>query len=188
MLLREELFSFTGLGGSASRCRLRLFLPAKESGDDTYIAVLTDDQDAGGTNITNAVEALTMDVCRRFNLPAQRTVFIEHHDFRHRLGNERRSRPGRKPFAQITFAVPETASGRFDYSQGQILGAPKVEVHRQAERGNFGGGTLVMTKPKPKAAGMKAPAPAHVHYPCTIRARARARKPSGEASVRPGLH
>ena len=113
MLLREELFSFTGLGGSASRCRLRLFLPATESGDDTYIAVLTDDQDAGGTNITNAVEALTMDVCRRFNLPAQRTVFIEHHDFRHR------------PFAQITFAVPETASGRFDYSQGQILGAPR---------------------------------------------------------------
>ena len=28
MLLREELFSFTGLDGSASRCRLRLFLPA----------------------------------------------------------------------------------------------------------------------------------------------------------------
>ena len=124
MLLREELFSFTGLGGSASRCRLRLFLPAKESGDDTYIAVLTDDQDAGGTNITNAVEALTMDVCRRFNLPAQRTVFIEHHDFRHRLGKN--DDPGQEEtFAQITFAVPETASGRFDYSQGQILGAPR---------------------------------------------------------------
>lgn len=124
MLLREELFSFTGLGGSASRCRLRLFLPAKESGDDTYIAVLTDDQDAGGTNITNAVEALTMDVCRRFNLPAQRTVFIEHHDFRHRLGKNDDSGQ-EETFAQITFAVPETASGRFDYSQGQILGAPR---------------------------------------------------------------
>ena len=124
MLLREELFSFTGLGGSASRCRLRLFLPATDSGDDTYIAVLTDDQDAEGTNITNAVEALTIDVCRRFNLPAQRTVFIEHHDFRHRLGSD--GDPGREEsFAQITFAVPETASGRFDYSQGQILGAPR---------------------------------------------------------------
>ncbi len=124
MLLREELFSFTGLDGSDSRCRLRLFLPATESGDDTYIAVLTDDRDAEGTNITNAVEALTMDVCRRFNLPAQRTVFIEHHDFRHRLRSQ--DDPSQEEtFAQITFAVPETASGRFDYSQGQILGAPR---------------------------------------------------------------
>ena len=124
MLLREELFSFIGLGGSASRCRLRLFLPATESGDDTYIAVLTDDQDAGGTNITNAVEALTVDVCRRFNLPAERTVFIEHHDFRHRPRSQY-DPSQEETFAQITFAVPETASGRFDYSQGQILGAPR---------------------------------------------------------------
>ena len=124
MLLREELFSFTGLDGSASRCRLRLFLPATDSGDDTYIAVLTDDQDAAGTNITNAVEALTMDVCRCFNLPAQRTVFIEHHDFRHSLARDD-DQSQEETFAQITFAVPETASGRFDYSQGQILGAPR---------------------------------------------------------------
>ena len=124
MLLREELFCFTGLDGSASRCRLRLFLPSTDSGDDTYIAVLTDDQDAEGTNITNAVEALTIDVCRRCNLPAQRTVFIEHHDFRYRSGTN--DEPGQEEtFAQITFAVPETASGRFDYSQGQILGAPR---------------------------------------------------------------
>ena len=167
MLLREELFSFTGLGGSASRCRLRLFLPAKESGDDTYIAVLTDDQDAGGTNITNRRRSALRWTCvgvtiSRRNAPCS----IEHHDFRHRPGSQ--DDPGQEEtFAQITFAVPETASGRFDYSQGQILGAPRWKSIDKQSVEILVGRTLAMTKPKP--AGMKAPAPAHAATPAPTR-------------------
>ena len=122
MLLQDQIFSFTGLNNVPSRCRLRLFLPPKESAEDTYIVLFTDDREADGTSITNANETLSIEVCRRFNLPPERTVFIEHYDHRHQpkgytFGG------ALEDFAQVTFAVPETASGRFDYIHGKILGA-----------------------------------------------------------------
>ena len=124
MLLREELFSYTGFFTVPSRCRVRLFLPPQESGHDTYIVLYTDDKDAEGTSITNAAEALSIAVCQQFNLPSERAVFVEHYDFRHLpeghddLGRE-------EDFSLVSFAVPETASGRFDYVHRKILGAPQ---------------------------------------------------------------
>lgn len=49
---------------------------------------------------------------------------IEHHDRRHQPAGD--AAPGQEEgFAQVSFAVPETASGRFDYVHGQILGATR---------------------------------------------------------------
>ena len=122
MLLQDQIYSFTGLNTVPSRCRVRLFLPPQESGHDTYIVLLTDDKDAEGTSITNANEALATDICRRFNLPPERTVFIEHYDFRHHpAGHDGLGRE--EDFARLVFNVPETASGIFDYIHEKILGA-----------------------------------------------------------------
>ncbi len=83
MLLHDVQHDFAGYHGSPSGCRVRLFLPAEDSGHDTYIVILTDDQNAHGTSITNAGDVIAGQVCRRFNLPPERAVFIEHYDFRH---------------------------------------------------------------------------------------------------------
>lgn len=122
MLLQDQIYSFTGLNNVASRCRLRLFLPPQESGHDLYIALLTDDQDHAGTSITHAVETLSINVCRQFNLPPERTVFIEHYDHRHRPAGYTAG-DSQEDFARVSFAVPQTASGRFDYLHEKILGA-----------------------------------------------------------------
>lgn len=122
MLLQDQLYSFTGYNTVPSRCRVRLFVPPNESGEDTYIVLFTDDKDAEGTSITNANESLAADVCRRFNLPPERTRFIEHYDFRHLpAGHDELGR--REDFARVIFTVPVTASGRFDYIHEKILGA-----------------------------------------------------------------
>ena len=123
MLLKEQLFSYTGYWTVPSRCRLRLFVPPNEDNRDNYIALFTDDKDAEGTSITSAAEALSIAVCRQFNLPPERTVFIEHYDFRHLPGGHNELGET-EVFARVEFAVPETASGRFDYIHEKILGAP----------------------------------------------------------------
>jgi hypothetical protein len=124
MLLHDELHDFPGYFSSPSRCRVRLCLPAEGSGQDTYIVILTDDQKSHGTSITNAIESTAGPLCRKFNIPPERTVFIEHYDCRHLPGGH--DEIGRvEDFTRVEFLAPEAVQGRFEYIHGLILGTPK---------------------------------------------------------------
>ncbi len=108
-LLHDELLSFRGLGGTPSRCRVRVFLPPNEAQESGYITVLTDDWAAGGTSITNAAEIIAATVCRKWNIPPERTQFVEHHDFRHLPGGY--DDLGRaEAFARVEFSQATTAT------------------------------------------------------------------------------
>ena len=126
MLLRDETHEYPGYFNTPSRCRVRLYLPAEGSGHDTYIVILTDDGQAEGTSITNAIESLAVPLCGKFNIPPERTVFIEHYDYRHLpSGHDEIGRV--EDFSRVEFEVPEGARSRSDYIHGLTLGQPKWE-------------------------------------------------------------
>ena len=45
--------------------------------------ILTDDEDAKGTSITNAVEQLAAILCGRFHVPEERVTWVERDNYRH---------------------------------------------------------------------------------------------------------
>ena len=131
-LVHDELLTFPGFGGTPSRCRVRLFLPPAEAQESGYIALLTDDAQAEGTSITNAAETIAATVCRRFNIPPERAVWIEHYDFRHLPAGQDGS-GHTETFARVSFRVPEAAGDRSDYIHGTSLGKPAwTHIDRQS--------------------------------------------------------
>ena len=120
-LLHDELLTFPGNGGFASRCRVRLFTPPTEARESNYVVLLTDDHDSQGTSVTNAAETLAALVCRRWNVPPERARFVEHYDFRHLDGGH--DDLGRvETFAQVEFRGAAAATLARDLSP--TLGRP----------------------------------------------------------------
>jgi hypothetical protein len=76
LIKEEKRFPFTGLGGTRSYCRLRLF-NAASAGKVT--AIVTEISDKTGTSVTNAAGQLAGAICERFGIEPQRFVLIEHY-------------------------------------------------------------------------------------------------------------
>ena len=97
-------------------------MPPTEAQGSGYVALLTDDAQAEGTSITNAAEIIAALVCRRWNVPPERTVWIEHYDFGHLAGGH--DDLGRaEAFARVEFAQATAATLAQDLSP--TLGRPE---------------------------------------------------------------
>jgi hypothetical protein len=80
----DTSFSFAGLYGCASCCRVRVFPGAAP------VVVLTETKENEGTSVTNAVEAIAAQVCDFYALDGAEAVFIEHYpDARPAIQRER---------------------------------------------------------------------------------------------------
>ena len=123
MLLSDEQHDYPGYGGTARRCRVRLYLPAEGSGSDHYIVILTDEKGSHGTSITNLFEAIAARVCGKFRIPPERTVFIEHYDHRRHPGGHD-GQGHTEDFARVCFGVPQAQPDRYSYIHGLTLGKP----------------------------------------------------------------
>ena len=72
----EERFTFPGLGGQPSICRLRLFNAASMN---KVTAVVTEIDDNTGTSVTNSAASLANEICERFDIEPSRFILIEHY-------------------------------------------------------------------------------------------------------------
>jgi len=75
--VRHDRFLFAGFWNCASACALEL-LPRP---DGRVVVIATELADNPGTSITNAAEILATEVCRRFRIPPERLVWIEHYAY-----------------------------------------------------------------------------------------------------------
>jgi hypothetical protein len=71
-----EYFAYKVNGGADGVCLIeRIDLP-----DDRIVIACIETAGTPGTSITNCVEDLCFQVCERFNLPAEKLVWLEHYD------------------------------------------------------------------------------------------------------------
>ena len=74
---KSDLFAFRGGNGSDGVCIIeRVDLP-----DGRIVIACIEPLGNPGQSITNAVEAICFQVCERFDIPAQRLVWLEHYDY-----------------------------------------------------------------------------------------------------------
>ena len=136
MLLSDEQHDYPGYGGTASRCRVRLYLPAEGSGSDHYIVILTDEKGSHGTSITNLFEAIAARCMRKIPYPRpSERFFIKHYDHRHHPGGHD-GQGHTEDFARVCFGVPQAQPDRYSYIHGLDPWQTGLQTHRQAERGN----------------------------------------------------
>ena len=75
MLLRKnETHEYNAWFDTPRRCRVRLGLPAEDSGHDAFIVISTDGNQTEGANITKAVESLAVPLRGKFDIPPERTI------------------------------------------------------------------------------------------------------------------
>ena len=79
----DRVLDFAGLGGSASRCRLRVFWHEGKT-----VVVMTETGDNESTSVTCAVSVIAARACEFYNLDPSRVLFVEHYPDSRALGND----------------------------------------------------------------------------------------------------
>ena len=74
MLITDTIFHYKGFGNCDSQCRIRIY----ESSEKTVV-IATELDENEGTSITNVCERLIKEVCEYYELPFQKTIWIEHY-------------------------------------------------------------------------------------------------------------
>lgn len=70
----KEIFQFSDSNGTVGKCELELHVT-----EDHDICIVTEVADNAGMSVTNAVEFLAAQVCKRHSLDITRVVWIEHY-------------------------------------------------------------------------------------------------------------
>jgi hypothetical protein len=79
----EKIYTFRGLHGFESRCKLRIF----DTGDRTVV-IATELEDNPGTTITNYADQLATQIIMEFNIKPDSLIWIEHYPARPEIGEQ----------------------------------------------------------------------------------------------------
>lgn len=74
MLIDDTIFHYKGFGNCDSQCRIRIYQTL-----DKTVVIATELDENEGTSITNVCERLIKEVCQCYELPFQKTIWIEHY-------------------------------------------------------------------------------------------------------------
>ncbi len=136
-----ELYADTPLlyrsGHREGFCRLRLFFPVETpiSAETPTVALVTEQPANEGLSITNGIEVIANQICRRYGLNPRHAILIEHYDDREQGCAARL--PGRidgEKFSCIVFekmaaqANGEASATRLERPQWRSLGKDEVEL------------------------------------------------------------
>src|SRR5215208_7971694 len=117
----DTVITYPGLHGRPAQCQIRVF--DQSSGEVVVIA--TDLGDANpGASVTNSIEHLATEVCRRYRLDPVRLTVVEHYDDRRTPRAFSFGRENGESFDVVTFRrMPATASNG-TIAEGEIFAAP----------------------------------------------------------------
>ena len=111
-----ERFDYKGYHGCESHCLIDLY---RHPNDLTVVVATEPDYDVedSGTSVTNAAEHIATEVCKQYNIPMLKLVFIEHYDYQsfHSRGRE-------ETWDLVTFTRERApVRGHWDYPRGEMV-------------------------------------------------------------------
>lgn len=75
-MFADREYTFRGLGGAESRCRLRLFTARPIQ---TITAIVSEIDDNTGTSVTNAASSLAAEICEDYGINPECFALVEHY-------------------------------------------------------------------------------------------------------------
>ena len=118
------IFHYKGFHGCDAKCGLEVI---RHKDKDFDVVVATELHDNPGTSITNMAEGIATLVCKEFDIPPSRLLWIEHYP-------ERPSGTPRKPFPESFDRVWFTWTGeQFRSPRWRPLSTEQVEAIKKGE-------------------------------------------------------
>jgi hypothetical protein len=117
----DTIITYPGLHGRPAQCQIRVF---DQAGGDAVL-VATDIGDANpGASVTNTIEHIATEVCRRYRLDPARLTVVEHYDDRRTPRAFLLGRENGESFDVVTFRRMPATAGDGTIAEGAMYAAP----------------------------------------------------------------
>ena len=116
----DTIVTYPGLHARPAQCQIRVY---DQAGGEAVV-IATDIGDANpGASVTNTVEHIATEVCRRYRLDPARLTVVEHYDDRRTPRTFSFGRENGESFDVVTFRrMPATSNGTI--AEGETYAAP----------------------------------------------------------------